>query len=364
MKKFSVGTIVAISLCCFAISLSGYPEYLDIPLRENLLLENKVFDPDTIVLSGGVAKGVAYAGTLRYLEEAGKLENVSRFAGSSAGSIFAFICYLGISSEEADEIIKNIDWPSLVDSDIPLLKIMKDFHLIWKDVNYLKAIGDLAAFWGLTKGDAIENLLRGILKKQGFTDDGYITFAQIKGRVEARIPENSKVKSKDLYVVACSMAYNKTAVLSFSTTPNMDVVSAIRASMAIPFIFMPLKVDKNGEAIKNFEEAYDVLVDGGTTYNYPIEYFDKMGAKSLGFVLSPKDAYFNPPRKEIRHIGNYTSACMSLLTDNIGPRIIANEDRTIFIDTKSVGTLSFDMTPAERDEAINQGYLSTKEYFE
>lgn len=325
--------------------------------------EGRVVDPDTIVLSGGGAKGVAYAGVLRYLEETGKLENVSRYAGASAGSIFALICYLGISSEEADEIVKSIDWSSLVDSNVPLLEIMKNFHLIFDNLNYLKAVGDLVAFWGLVKGDAIENLLRDILIEHGFTEDGHITFAELKEKVMARIPEASQVRGKDLYIVACSMAYNKTVVLSADTVPNMDVVTAIRASMAIPFVFMPLKIDKNGKATKNLEEIFDVLVDGGTTYNYPIEYFDKMLAKSLGFVLSSKDTYFNPPKKEIRHIGNYTSACMSLLTDNIGPRIIGNEDRTIFINTK-LGTLSFDMTNAERDEAIEQGYLSTKEYFE
>ena len=50
--------------------------------------DKKVRNPDALVFSGGGASGVAYAGVLNYLEKSGKLNNVTRYMGASAGAIF------------------------------------------------------------------------------------------------------------------------------------------------------------------------------------------------------------------------------------------------------------------------------------
>ena len=52
------------------------------------------------------------------------------------------------------------------------------------------------------------------------------------------------------------------------------------------------------------------------------------------------------------------------LFDNIGPRMEGNLYRTVFIDTPTVGTLDFDMTPADRKAAVDAGYKATLKYFQ
>ena len=368
MKKIMGAIAIMVCTSCVLVaSTYGYPSYIVSPKMESQCGQ-KVLNPDTLVLAGGGAKGVACAGVLKYLQESGKLNNISRFAGASSGSIFSFLYYLGLPAKETDKIISGVNWSSFLDSNIPMLKIMNDPALIKKPEYLLFGALDLILNDGLAKGDVAENLLRQTLINEGFSKTGHITFAQLKKEVNARIPKGSKVKSKDLFIFTCSLGYTKTSVFSAETTPNFDVVDAVRASFAIPFVFTPVKIDANGKRVRGIvsDNVADILVDGGTTYDYPIEYFDKMGAKSLGFVLQPESDFFNPKEKVIKGINRYAADCLALLMDNIGPRIMNNAYRTVFIDTNSVGvgTLSFDMTKAQENAAINQGYQATKEYFE
>ena len=328
----------------------------------------KVQNPDTIICSGGGAKGVAYAGSLKYLSESGKLKNVSRFMGASAGAIFSLLYYIGLTPDEADEIIAKINWPSLLNSNVELLDIVKNPWRLLRHGNMYKLAWDLLSDCGLSDGEEIEDLLRQILEDKGYIDHGdKISFSQLKSKVEDRIPNDAPIKSKDLYVVACSLVYGTTVVLSAETTPNMDVVTAIRASMAIPFVYTPVCVDQYQNRQTKMKGAYDVFVDGGTTYNYPIDYFDSQNAKTLGFVLEDKDVRLNPERKDIEGHGrlfDYAGAVVGVIMDNVGPTIDVNSYRTIFIDTAPISTLTFDMTTEQRNNAINKAYSATKEYFE
>ena len=351
--------ITVFMVVCFSCLLATtsfareqYPYYLSVPSKPKAV-ESKVLNPDTLIFSGGGASGVAYAGVLRYLEDNGKLKNVKRYMGASAGAIFSFIFYLGITADETDVIIEGIDWPSLLEckDNIPLLKIIDDFFS-FTTLKYSHAIFKaLRNYYGLSDGKNIEKMLRSIIMKRRLSKDGKITFAELKKQIS-----KLEGKEKDLYVVAFSTSYNKTCFLSAETTPDMDVVDAIRASMAIPFVYTPVIYSGSG---KN-----DYLVDGGTTYNYPIEYFDTIGAKSLGFVLYSADEYFAPKYKKITKFNDQFIRVLLGLYGNVMPRMANNVYRTVFVDTPNVGTLSFDMTPAQRKEAMQQGYTAAQSYFE
>ena len=133
--------------------------------------------------------------------------------------------------------------------------------------------------WGIAPGDVIENTMRQVLIDRGLSDDGYISFADLK----AKLAEGAGGKQLDLYIVAYSTCHYKTCIFSAKRSPDMDVVTAIRASMSIPLVFDPVEVkDKDGNT--------DYLVDGGTTNNYPIEYMeDVLKAHPLGFLLGNKE---------------------------------------------------------------------------
>ena len=64
-----------------------FPEYLKWGSSGIIEKKSVIHSPDSLVFSGGGARGPAYAGVLKYLQEKDKLKNVKRFIGTSAGSI-------------------------------------------------------------------------------------------------------------------------------------------------------------------------------------------------------------------------------------------------------------------------------------
>lgn len=65
------------------------PPPMLVPREKGFNLIRKAPDPDTLVLPGGGAKGVAYVGLLRVMKEDGAFAGVSHLVGSSAGSLAA-----------------------------------------------------------------------------------------------------------------------------------------------------------------------------------------------------------------------------------------------------------------------------------
>ena len=63
---------------------------------------------DTLVLSGGGAYGIAYAGVCRYLEEANYLQNIHRFVGASAGALVSTMLALRIPVSEIEHYVTNL----------------------------------------------------------------------------------------------------------------------------------------------------------------------------------------------------------------------------------------------------------------
>jgi hypothetical protein len=64
-----------------------FPTYLKWGDTTPNSFNNITSNPDSLVFSGGGAKGISYAGVLKYFQETNKLKNVQRFIGTSAGSI-------------------------------------------------------------------------------------------------------------------------------------------------------------------------------------------------------------------------------------------------------------------------------------
>ena len=57
-----------------------------------------------IVFEGGGVAGVAHSGVLKVLDAQGKLEDVTHWGGSSAGSIAAAACACGLTTEQMQDV--------------------------------------------------------------------------------------------------------------------------------------------------------------------------------------------------------------------------------------------------------------------
>jgi NTE family protein len=167
-----------------------------------------------LALSGGAARGFAHLGVLKVLAEH-KIP-IDLIAGTSAGSIVgaAFAC--GLSVDEIIEIGKKMSW--------------------------FKVSGFPYSAKGLLSNAPMGALLRKSLPYKNF-EDLPIPFA----------------------AVACALETGEEVVMK----GKGDLATAIRASCAIPGVFVPVEHDG-----KN-------LIDGGVTSLVPAKTVKKMGAEII-----------------------------------------------------------------------------------
>ena len=196
-----------------------------------------------LVLSGGGAKGMAHIGALKIIEEAGI--PIDYVVGTSMGSIIGGLYAIGYTPEQMDTMVREQDWSYLLSDRISRReKNMAEREVDEKYVISVpfskKAIQDVTG--GLIKGQNIGNLFSELTL--GYHDS--INFNKLPIPY-ACVSENI-VNGKE-YVF-------HSGVLS----------TAMRASMAIPGVFTPVRLDSM------------VLIDGGVVNNYPVNVAKQMGA--------------------------------------------------------------------------------------
>lgn len=211
--------------------------------------------PTTLVLSSGGVRGVAHAGALAALAEAGWLGRVRTFVGSSAGAIVGMLLVLGYTAAETERLARDVDLAGVM-GDLTLVGVMK-----------------LPSRLGAVDGAAarIGALLRTLVaRSRAARGDAGLTFAELRRRTGKRLVVcASDVSSAGVRIHADGgVVAPNAAVFCPDTTPDVAVLHAVRASCAIPLIFMP--VDGH-------------LVDGALVDIYP---FDRSAdERTLGVLI-------------------------------------------------------------------------------
>jgi len=308
-------------------------------------VEDKTIMPESLVFSGGGIKGLAYVGAIKALEEKQLFQNVKRFAGASAGAITAALLAIGMGADELDEQMSSVDFSTFlkksnVDIEALVDKPSEEFILKGPEV-----IFDEVTKRGLCDGSVFIQWLTSMFKLKGF--DEATTFAQLYEKT-----------GNELIVVLCYANCSKTVLACYKNEEmaNMPIVTAVRGSMSIPFVFQPLIWNNN------------TYVDGGTMYNYPIEVFDEevSPSKSLGFILSTQSSVLTPERREDNGILSHL-ACIYDAIMNVSYEYcfrMENHHRTVFIDPAGIGTLDFKLTEDQKKSLKDNGYKATMDYFE
>ncbi len=197
-----------------------------------------------LVLSGGGTKAGAHIGVLRVLEE--NRVPIDYIAGTSAGAIIGGLYASGLSPDEIEAAIADIDWDDMLDdsparADLPFRRKLDNYNYL---VRYSPGIEDgaLQHPMGIVHGQEIVRFLRRHLHSN----------AGARDFDELPIP---------LRIVAMDLASGEAVVIG-----EGDLALAVRASMSIPLLFTP--VEWNGRR----------LVDGGPANNLPIDVVRGMGA--------------------------------------------------------------------------------------
>lgn len=205
--------------------------------------QNKKVRPKIgVTLSGGGAKGLAHIGVLQAIDRAGL--KVDFITGTSMGSVVGGLYAAGYSGDTIEILTKRLDWGVLFSASPQLSEIgieeksEYDKYALTIPIEKRKVkIGK-----GMIEGQELW------LKLAEFFEPVYnITDFN-------KLPIPFKCMGTDL---------------STGNAIEMDhgsIISAIRASMAIPTVFTPVKYDDK------------LLADGGMVNNFPVSNVKEMGA--------------------------------------------------------------------------------------
>jgi predicted acylesterase/phospholipase RssA len=245
---------------------------------------------ENLAFKGGGVLGAAYAGVYRALQEVKLLGsdkraplseiaharppvvtvygNVKRVAGTSAGAIFATMVALGLNAEETEAVVTGTNFADFVDFD-----------------------SNFAEDGGFLQGTKFLNWMKQFV---------YDNFGVLIGSPDPTFGELAAVIAdpkkwglppgllKDLHVFSRQVSPGRTVEFCAQSTPDVPISQAVRASMSIPFIFVPWAFQ--GDLGQRYPGLF---FDGGTAFNYPVSAFDSGEAdkKTLGFYLADLASY-------------------------------------------------------------------------
>lgn len=197
-----------------------------------------------LVLSGGGGRGFAHVGVLEALEEAGL--SVHCIVGSSMGAVVGGLYSSGYSPQEIDSLLRIGTWNELfVDkADRRAMytgrREVSERHLVQLRFDGMQPV--MAS--GLSAGQQLSERLADLLRRapvQAFGD-----FDRLQPRFRA---------------VATDLKTGQPVYLG-----SGDLAEAMRASMSVPILFQPVKMDGM------------LLVDGGVSDNIPVTAARALGA--------------------------------------------------------------------------------------
>lgn len=204
-----------------------------------------------LVLSGGGAKGISHIGILQAIDSAGL--KIDYLTGTSMGSIIGGLYAIGYSGKEIEQIAEKLDWDAIL-SNKPVYSQIS--------IDEKNEYGKYSVEFGLKKFKP--QFATGLIESEALwltLNELFMPVYNIKDFSKFNIP--FKCIATDLYD-------GKAVVLS-----DGEIVTAVRASMAIPSIFTAIEKDSTK------------LVDGGIIRNFPVTDLKSMGADIiLGVNLS------------------------------------------------------------------------------
>lgn len=332
---------------------------------------------NNLVFEGGGVWGIAYQGALSELQAqaAIDLKKLERVAGASAGAITACLLAVGYSPEELGNEIANQDFSDFQDDT----------------VGFGRDTARLFQEYGWYKGDEFKKWIRGLIKKKivqiskaaGITKPvTRPTFKQLNAWHKAL--HKKGVKLPALYVVGTNLSRQQREIYSHEATqePNLYIDDAVRRSMSIPLFFACARGGNK-----------DVIVDGGLTWNYPINIFDDkkylsapqfgkpisygkrasqvFNTETLGFrldtpaeIASNAGTWTNQP-KQIEHLIDYFAAMASFVRAMANKSHLKANDfsRTVVVDVgDEIGFTDFKMSDKDKAFLIKAGREGVENY--
>ena len=306
MKQMKMIACLMVAGAMYVSTLSAQPQ----PARKKV----------GIVLSGGGAKGMAHIGALKVIEKAGI--PIDYVVGTSMGSIIGGMYAIGYTPEQMDSMVRNQNWPFLLSDKTR----RSDQNMAEREASekYIISVplgkgAAQKAIGGLIKGQNIDNLFSELTV--GYHDS--IDFNKLPIPF-ACVSEN---------IVNGNEVNFHSGVLA----------TAMRASMAIPGVFTPVRLDSM------------VLVDGGVVNNYPVNVARAMGADLIIGVDVQSDL---KPADELTNAGSILGQLINLMGLDLYKKNLKETTTYIKVNVEGYSAASFN--PASVDTLIHRGQVAAE----
>jgi predicted acylesterase/phospholipase RssA len=209
-----------------------------------------------LVLSGGGMRGVMFIGALRHLYLEKLHRNITHISANSIGSIIGLMIAFKLSIEEMEQILYDMK----DDSNLCFIPIK----------NYIRFFTE----YGFFSIELFMSHLTKLISKKYPEIGNDITFKEL-----------SKKFGINLYISTTNINRCENNIFSIDDTPDISVYRACEASMSVPLLFKPIKIE--GE----------YYYDGALTNNFPIKIFTNVPKENiLGMILYTIDK----PKEEIK----------------------------------------------------------------
>lgn len=302
MKDKMVNRFLQIIIILSAVFFSGWMQPCSAQEVQPAAGRKKV----AVVLSGGGAKGVAHIGVLKVLERAGIPIDI--ITGTSMGSIVGGLYSVGYDAATLDSIVRVQDWESLLFDKEKLSRQSLEDRDKQNTYFFRRNIS---------------------LHKRKLTDGGFVDGRNLTGLFNRLVGEYADSTDFDRFpipfaCIATDIVENTEHVFRSGSLPQ-----AMRASMAIPGVFSPVRIGK------------EVLVDGGLRNNFPADVAREMGADVIiGVTLQ------GPPKTadDLNSAGSVISQIVDVNCKNKYEDNLSITDVPIRVDTHGYSASSFNKT--------------------
>ena len=278
--------------------------------------------PRYVVLSGGGIKVISIVGALKALEEKGLLKNVKDVSGVSAGAWLAFMVSAGLPISVMEELVSALDFG--------VIRNLKPENII-----------GFPETFGLDDGSSLEKFLESLFRVV-LKIDPLVTFSEFN---------NLKLSEINFRCWATDLKEHTTCEFSLEKTPNVKILDALRASMALPLYFTPVLHPITG----------NMLSDGGIQGNLPLHLLSENQHGScigIGFSRLSDFASDNVKTNPI-DIMNFMSSIFSCLIHSRHENLLKKlEGQIIKIPIFKTASWDFEISRNERIVLIKSGYTA------
>jgi NTE family protein len=317
-----------------------------------------------LVLEGGGVKGIGLAGAYLTLVEAGY--SFARVAGTSAGAIASTLIVAldraGKQPAELATILGNIDYSEF-----------EHKNLLSKLAGSVGAAAHLLLDMGLYNGDYLSEWLTPILEDLHVTTFGHLVFDPVAEGLSPAPGHNSRllihasdITRRQLLRMPWDYSCYGIDIASYS------LVEAVRASMSIPFFFVPVKLKTNAVAksadCDEWPGGHVTLVDGGMLSNYPVDCFDtddvvRAPWPTIGVKLSAREVKMPPDRAADNTLGEAIDCLSTMMSEwDRGHFDQVAAKRTVFVDCGSITATDFNLTAADQQTLFDSGRQAATDF--